>query len=753
MRAKTRRSERRRNVQAGAPASAVHQLPADVTDFAGRAAQVEALLGVLSAPGGRVAISAIDGMGGLGKTTLAVHVAHRLTGRYPDGQIVVDMAGTGAAPLDPAQALARIIREFAPLMQLPDVVTELRPIYLSLLQGRRVLVILDNAVDGDQVAPLVPPENCALIVTARRRIAVAGVVRVDLDLLAPAEATGLLRSIIGEARADEAERARIAELCGFLPLALRVAGMFLVANPQWTAAEFIGALADQRQRRGLLQLEGSAALDVAASLALSVAELRRARPDIADRWHELAVFPDSFDTAAAAAVWQQSEAAARHGLGMLLSRNMVLYDQAQQRWRLHDLMRDLAGGLVAAESLGAPADLATRIASARKRHAARYCGVLAEANKLYVEGGERLGLALFDRERRNIETGQDWTADYARSDPAAATLSIKFVLGWRLFRARGLNEDQLRQMRDTLPLEGVFSDPLERAEVMFGAANLSAEIRDLKEAKDFCDSSVELAVRYNSPKLGEFLAYHGVLCHQMGDYRAAQISYLRAWHVARKRKDTADLARDLNALGNARLAQRRYKNAAYWYRWTCARIHGPRRLEAISLNNLGLTSRLLGKYDEALGHYSRSLGVSSEIKLDREKSRSLHEMGSVHRDQGNLALSLELYVRSLKMKNDANDRRAIGFALEDMASVAAMLRCYKMAAMLYGAGYAAMKAAKAIPMPYSEDFHQQYRFLVRRALGEPAYLQAHAKGQTQNMIEQAVEWATSPPTPTHRSGS
>jgi hypothetical protein len=93
---------------------------------------------------------------------------------------------------------------------------------------------------------------------------------------------------------------------------------------------------------------------------------------------------------------------------------MVLYDPAQQRWRLHDLMRDLAGG-TAAEALGAPADLAARLTAARMRHAEYYRGVLAVADDLYLKGGELVlsGLALFDRERRNIETGQAWTAGRA----------------------------------------------------------------------------------------------------------------------------------------------------------------------------------------------------------------------------------------------------------------------------------------------------------------------------------------------------
>jgi tetratricopeptide (TPR) repeat protein len=127
-------------------------------------------------------------------------------------------------------------------------------------------------------------------------------------------------------------------------------------------------------------------------------------------------------------VWEQPAEEARNALGVLLSRSMVLYDPAQQRWRLHDLMRDLAGGGAAAKSFGAPAGLADRLAAARRRHAEHYEGVLAATSGLYVRGGEHVlsALGLFDRERRNIETGQAWAAAGAADDPAAARLCVSY---------------------------------------------------------------------------------------------------------------------------------------------------------------------------------------------------------------------------------------------------------------------------------------------------------------------------------------
>jgi hypothetical protein len=173
-------------------------------------------------------------------------------------------------------------------------------------------------------------------------------------------------------------------------------GMFLQVNPQWSAERFIGALSDERKRLGRLKLEGNADLNVTTSLALSVGELRRVRPDLADRWHELVVFPVSFDTVAVGGVWDQPEETADDALAVLLSRSIVLYDPAQQRRRLHDLMCDLTSGRAAVEVLGAPGDLVTRLAAARRRNAEHYQGMLA-AEDLYLKGGAGVvsGLALF----------------------------------------------------------------------------------------------------------------------------------------------------------------------------------------------------------------------------------------------------------------------------------------------------------------------------------------------------------------------
>ncbi|MET0646146.1 MAG: DUF4062 domain-containing protein, partial [Pyrinomonadaceae bacterium] len=200
----------------------LHQLRAPVGDFVGREKEIADLLATLRG-GSSAAITGISGMGGIGKTELAFYVAAGLRDTYPDAQLVIDMRGTDDPPRDPADALASCIRAFlGPEQRLPDALQELTTIYRSVLEGRRTLILLDNARDSAQVRPFQPPVGSALLITSRNVVTLPRMTRVTLEQLEPAEARELLRGIAPRVPADTADR--ISFLCGYLPLAIRAAG-------------------------------------------------------------------------------------------------------------------------------------------------------------------------------------------------------------------------------------------------------------------------------------------------------------------------------------------------------------------------------------------------------------------------------------------------------------------------------------------------------------------------------------------------
>ncbi|MEU0488629.1 BTAD domain-containing putative transcriptional regulator [Nocardiopsis sp. NPDC006139] len=241
--------------RAGAPCP--RQLPADTADFSGRGEQAAALEAALTGPGrggGRAALCAVVGLPGVGKSALAVHVAHRLArAGFPDGQLYCDLRGGSGTPLDPARALARFLRALGvPDRALPEGLGPRARMYRDLLARRRVLVLLDDAADDRQVADLLPPgPGCAAIVTGRSGLAgIPGADLVELDVLPQDQALELLRRVIGPERTD-ADPEAAAELLGTvgrLPLALRIVAARLVARPHWSLASMVARLADERHR-------------------------------------------------------------------------------------------------------------------------------------------------------------------------------------------------------------------------------------------------------------------------------------------------------------------------------------------------------------------------------------------------------------------------------------------------------------------------------------------------------------------------
>jgi hypothetical protein len=325
------------------------RLPPDVADFTGRdreAAQVTALLRSRADNGSRRLACVIGGMAGLGKTALAIHVGHLLRSSYPDGQIYVDLRGAGPQPADPADLLGTLLRALGlETAAIPASMAERVQLYRSRLAGRRVLVLLDNAASEQQVRPLLPDSpTCAAMVTSRARLAaLEGVPLIDLDVLEHVQALELLAKIVGASRvAAEPEAAvRIVQLCGHLPLGVRIAGARLTAKPHWRLARLADRLSSQRRRLDELRI---ADLEVRASVALSLQGLG----EPARRAFRLLALLDvpRFAIWTAAVLLDVTLATARELLEQLVDARLldvVQVDGASQaRYFFHDLVRALA---------------------------------------------------------------------------------------------------------------------------------------------------------------------------------------------------------------------------------------------------------------------------------------------------------------------------------------------------------------------------------------------------------------------------
>ncbi|MCF3179418.1 tetratricopeptide repeat protein [Streptomyces polychromogenes] len=335
--------------RAEAPAwQAPHQLPAGLADFTGRESAVELLVDRLVGGVGRaVVVSALDGMGGVGKTTLAVHVARRVHERFPDGQLFADLRGADRAPLDPGPALAGFLGALGvAAAEIPLDLGERSALYRSALAGRKVLVVLDNAAGPEQVKPLLPGSaGCAVLITSRTRLTgLDGAHQMRLETLDPDEALELFTRIAGAGRvaAEPGLAEEIVAACGMLPLAVRIVASRLAADPALTLAALSEALCDERR---LTELDDGDRT-VEATFALSY---HRLGPDLA-RAFRLMALPDAPDVSlpCAAALLGRSEAEADELLEALVDLNL-LHSPQIERYGFHDLVRDYARGRLAAE--------------------------------------------------------------------------------------------------------------------------------------------------------------------------------------------------------------------------------------------------------------------------------------------------------------------------------------------------------------------------------------------------------------------
>jgi tetratricopeptide (TPR) repeat protein/transcriptional regulator with XRE-family HTH domain len=656
------------------------QLPADVVTFTGRQAEMDQLERVLAAVEGTgpVVISAIQGAGGIGKSALAVHAAHRLAACYPDGQLYVNLHGAtaGLEPLEPLEVLGRFLRALGvDPAAIPADVDEAAARFRSELAGRCLLVVLDNARDAGQVRPLVPgTPGCGVLVTSRRTLAdLDGAHHLRLDVLPTHEAVALLGRLAGVERvAAEPDTAReIARLCGHLPLALRIAGARLAARPAWSLGLLAGRLADAQRRLDELELADTS---VRASLAVSHQELAQS-PDPADqaaaRAFGLLGLPDGPDLSVpvAARLLDTTEEQAE-GLLERLVDAQLLESPVPGRYRLHDLLRAYARERAAEQhqevERAAALTRALGFYTATARHT---LGLLrpgdqrqARADDRWCEGGlefadDTTALAWLEAERANLLAAIQQAAESPGIPGELAIQLARALVGF--FVVRSCWQDWVEVNQAVLRVARQEHDQAAQAQAHndLGHAHLRQGRYDLALAclEESLAIRRELGDRYGQ---GSSLNNLGNVHQRQGRYAEALACYQESLILFRELGHRGTQAVSLGNLGNVYQRQGRYAEALACYQESLAirRELGDRHGEAVSLGNLGEVHQRQGRFDLALACQQKSLAIRRELGDREGVAYSLNDLGIVHQRQGRYDLALACQQESLALRRELGDR-------------------------------------------------------------------------------------------------
>jgi DNA-binding SARP family transcriptional activator/uncharacterized protein HemY len=664
-------------------------LPPDIDDFTGRQAAVAQVQGLLERERGTaIVISAIAGKAGVGKTALAVRVAHRLRPRFADGQLYVNLRGAEAQALDPAEVLAGFLRALGiEGARIPEGLEERVRQYRSQLADRRVLVMLDNAASEAQVRPLLPASHgCAALVTSRARLSgLEAAHPLILDVLDPDHAVRLVGKLAGPARvAAEPEAAQaIVRLCGWLPLALRIAGARLGARPHWRLALLADRLADERRRLDEL---ASGDLEVRASVALSYHGRSQAERRLFRRLGVLAA--PSFPAWVAAALLDSEPAEAEGLLERLVDAQLVEAageDQAGQlRYRLHDLLRIYACERLHLEE---PA-LAQRASLNRLLGAYLTLGERADAVL------EPSGLARYGRgpvqgrhaDHPAVATVERDPLGWLEAERASLVAAVKqacdaglWESGWRLadtlagfFEAHAHWDDW--QHTHTLALAAA-----RRAGDRGAEGRVLGSLGDLHWYRDRLDDAVSClqqslaAFRETGNRRGELhclLALGGIDVRR-GRFGDASARFEQSLAGFRELGWRSGEANALYELGQLHRQQGRPEEAIVCLEesLTQMRAVGDRPWEAPILRSLGLTHSVQGRFGEAIACLDQSLALARATGDRHGEAYVLQSLGEVHHKQGCLEDAAGCLTQSLALARATDDRAAEVCALHTLGDV------------------------------------------------------------------------------------
>ncbi|EOD66680.1 AfsR/SARP family transcriptional regulator [Amycolatopsis vancoresmycina] len=652
------------------PGGAVpRQLPGAVAGFTGRVAQLEELTGLLDQRG-TVVISAINGTAGVGKTTLAVHWAHRVADRFPDGQLYVNLRGfdPSGRPVRPAEAIRGFLDALGvPAQRIPDGLAEQAALYRSQLAGRRMLVVLDNARDTGQVRPLLPgAAGCLTVVTSRDHlgglIVSEGARVLPLDLMTTAEARDLLASRLGRDRlAAEPEAAGdLIELGVHLPLALSIVAARATLAPALSLTELARQLRDVRDRLPALDI-GDSSVDLGAVFSWSYRTLSAAA---ARMFRLLSLHPGPvISLSAAASLAGTGAGPAREALAELV-KAQLLTEPVTGRFTHHDLLRAYSADRAGREETGQARRAALHRLLDHYLHTAHAATLLLDppADRLRLAepqpgtvveplGDDEQAWQWFTAERPVFAAAVDRAAD-AGFDTHA----------WQLAGSVANFCIRAGHWMQLVSTQLVAIAAAERAGEPYGTAWSLRELGRAyirlgryPDAHASLQRALELDERLGDP-VGQARSHNnlGIVSYAQGSYRVALEQGKTAYALFHAARHRAGQAEALNAIG---WMQTQLGDPAEALR-SCSRaleLHravGSRHGEADTWDSLGCAHHHLGDYRRAAACYHNALELFRKLGARHPQADTLIRLGDTHCDAGDLRAARAAWQRALPILDE-----------------------------------------------------------------------------------------------------
>jgi tetratricopeptide (TPR) repeat protein len=673
-------------VQAAPAPVALAQLPALAAGFTGRdteLAQITALLDPATAAG-PVVVSAVAGLAGVGKTALAVQAAHtaRQAGWFAGGVLFIDLHGYDDAPVHPGQALDSLLRALGvPAEYIPQGTEQRAGLYRSALAQicGSVLIIADNASAEAQVRPLLPgPGPHRMLVTSRHTLAGLGTRLLDVATLDEQAAVAVMEEALQEARpgddrigADRPGAARLADICGGLPLALQITAALLKADPTRTVSDLAAELSDEVRRLAALSYDeggGTSASSVAAAFDLSYRQLDETTARV---FRLLSVNPaaDS-STVAAAALADLAVGEVRRVMGQLLRAHLVETSAgAPDRWRMHDLLRLYAGQLSVAyaeadgqeQARDRLLDYFLDTAKAANDHLRALRGAPVPAT--FTDRGA--ALAWLDAERPSLIAAITMAASTGRDRVAVRLpLHLEPFFSWR------------RRLDDWLAATMTARDAAHRlGERDFEAAALNSlgsalsQVGRVEEAIAVDQEAVEIFReigdrRYEGTALGNL----GNALGEVGRLEEAIFLHQASVEISRETNDWYREGGALTNLGNALTQAGRAEEAITAHQEAVAILReiGDRYRESGALTNLGLALHEAGRVDEAITMHQDAALISRETSDRHREGPTLYNLGNALRDTGRVEDAITAYQEAIVILRETGDRHNQGQALNNL---------------------------------------------------------------------------------------